>query len=71
MRSGSFPCALVLIEFGRADVRVVYLRRFGLSVSDLQQEHMLHEAAALDHVPSCRTVTLAAEHAAAQSSLEL
>lgn len=69
--SSCFPCALVQIEFSRADVRVVYFRRFGLNISDLQQEHMLRGATAMYHVPFCRPVTLAAEKEAEQSSLEL
>lgn len=62
-----FPRTLVQIKFSRADVRVVYFRRFGLNISDLQREHMLRGATATDHVP----VTLAAEKEAEQSSLEL
>lgn len=42
-----FPCTLVQIEFSQADARVVYFRRFGLNISDLQQEHMLRGATAM------------------------
>lgn len=66
-----FPCTLVQIKFSQADVRVVYFRRFGLNISDLQQEHMLRGATAIYHVPFCRPATLAAEKEAEQSSLEL